>query len=149
MVALIGGVRAVRAELNVPAGARLAVTLHDADAHLAARAEAWREPILRMARAASLETSAGPVAKGAAQVPLPGAIAAVPVADVIDLAAERQRLAKALATAEADIARVRARLDNPQFRAKAGAEAIEEQDEKLAEATSLRAQLAQALERIA
>jgi valyl-tRNA synthetase len=81
-------------------------------------------------------------------VPLAGAIAALPVADVIDLAVERARLARALAEAEADISKVRARLDNPAFRAKASAEAIEEQDERLAEATALRAQLASALERI-
>jgi valyl-tRNA synthetase len=149
VIALIAGVRAVRAELNVPVAAKLPITLHGGDATVAARVDAWREAVLRLARGADITVSDAPVPKGAAQVPLARAVAALPVADVIDLAVERARLAKALAAAEADISKVRARLDNPNFRAKASAEAIEEQDERLEEATALRTQLAQALERIA
>ena len=48
-----------------------------------------------------------------------GEVAALPLKGVIDLAAERARLEKEMAKAEADIERVDAKLGNPKFVARA------------------------------
>jgi valyl-tRNA synthetase len=149
VVALVSGIRAVRAELNVPAGAQLPITLHDAPAEAAVRLERWRDAILRLARGLSIATAAGAPPKGAAQVPIEGSVAAIPVAEVIDLAAERARLAKEIARADGELAKLAAKLGNADFRAKAPAEIIEEISERQEEEAERRARLAAALERIA
>jgi len=57
----------------------------------------------------------------------------LPVKGVIDLAAERARLAKEMAKCEADIARIDAKLGNPNFVARAPEEVVTEQRERRAE----------------
>jgi valyl-tRNA synthetase len=75
-------------------------------------------------------------------------IAALPLAGVIDLAAERARLEKELAKAEADIARVDAKLGNANFVARAPEDVVEEEKEKREEAQARKAKIAEALERL-
>jgi len=70
------------------------------------------------------------------------------LAGVIDLAAERARLGKEMQKAEADIARVDAKLGNPNFVARAPEEVVEEEREKREEALARRAKIAEALERL-
>jgi valyl-tRNA synthetase len=149
LIALISGIRAVRAELNVPAGAQLPITLHDAPPEAAARLDRWRDAVLRLSRGLSITTAAGAPPKGAAQVPIEGAVAAIPVAEVIDLAAERARLAKEIARADGELAKLAAKLGNPDFRAKAPPEVIEDIVDRQEEEGERRARLAAALERIA
>ena len=64
------------------------------------------------------------------------------------LAAERARLTKEMQKADADIARVDAKLNNPNFMAKAPEEVVEEEKEKRAEAVGRKAKVAEALERL-
>ena len=52
---------------------------------------------------------------------------------IIDVDAERPRIAKVIAGLEASIARSRGKLDNPNFRDKAPAEVIEQEQARLAE----------------
>jgi len=77
-----------------------------------------------------------------------GEIAALPFAGIIDFPPERARLAKEMAKADADIARVDAKLGNPNFVARAPEEIIEEEKEKREEAQARKAKLAEALERL-
>jgi valyl-tRNA synthetase len=148
VVRLVSGIRAVRAELNVPAGAQLPLLLAG-DTEAVRRLEGWQDAIKRLARLSRIQPAQGEPPKGSAQIPLPGATAILPVAEVIDLAAERTRLAKEIARMEAEIARVDAKLNNPDFRAKAKPEVIEENEERRLEFSSTRARLAEALARIA
>lgn len=148
VVRLVSGIRAVRAELNVPAGAQLPLLL-SGDAEAVARLERWQDAIRRLARLSRIEPAQGEPPQGSAQIPLGLATAILPVAEVIDLNAERARLAKEIARMEAEIARVDAKLNNPDFRAKAKPEVIEENEERRLEFTSTRARLAEALARIA
>jgi valyl-tRNA synthetase len=67
---------------------------------------------------------------------------------VIDLAAERARLAKEMAKADADIARVDAKLSNANFVARAPEEVVEEEKEKREEAQARKAKITEALERL-
>ena len=86
--------------------------------------------------------------KGALQLVVRGEIVALPLAGVIDIAAERARLAKEMAKADADIARVDAKLGNPNFVARAPEEVVEEEKEKREEALARKAKIAEALERL-
>ena len=77
-----------------------------------------------------------------------GEVAALPLKGVIDIAAERARLAKEMQKADADIARVDGKLNNPNFMARAPEEVVEEDKEKREEALGRKAKIAEALERL-
>jgi Valyl-tRNA synthetase len=68
---------------------------------------------------------------------------------LIDVAAERARLEKAVAKAEKEIKGFDAKLSNEKFLAKAPEDVVAEQREKRAAADAERARLAAALERLA
>ena len=77
-----------------------------------------------------------------------GETVALPLKGVIDLAAERARLDKEKAKAEADIDRIDAKLGNPDFVARAPEEVVEADREKREEAAARRAKILEALERL-
>ncbi len=82
------------------------------------------------------------------QLVVRGDVVALPLIGVIDLAAERARLDKEMAKAEADIARVDAKLGNPKFVDRAPEEVVEEEKEKREEAVARKAKIAEAMERL-
>src|SRR6185369_16444405 len=77
-----------------------------------------------------------------------GATLALPVAEFIDLAAERARLGKEVATLGVDIERTARKLDNADFIARAPEEVVEENRERLADAEAAKAKLEAALSRL-
>jgi valyl-tRNA synthetase len=77
-----------------------------------------------------------------------GEVAALPLAGVIDFAAEETRLRKEIARAVSDIARVDGKLANPGFMRNAAEEVIEEQREKREEAEGRRRKFEEALARL-
>ena len=101
----------------------------------------------RLARVADI-SFADTAPQGAVQLVVRGEVAALPLKGVIDLAAERARLAKEMAKADADIARVDAKLGNANFVARAPEEVVEEEKEKREEAQARKAKIAEALERL-
>jgi valyl-tRNA synthetase len=148
VVNLITQVRTVRAEMNVPPS-RLTPILLRSDGHAALdRARRWIEPIRRMARASEVSELAGDLPPGSAQTVLGETTIVLPLADVIDLEAERARLAKELARARQETEKIGRRLANPDFIARAPAEVIEEIRERQAAAQQDVARLEAALERI-
>ena len=102
---------------------------------------------MRMARISEV-TRTPKYPPGAVQLVVRGEVAALPLAGVIDLAVECARLAKEMAKADADIARVDAKLGNPNFVARAPEEVVEEEKEKREEAQARKAKIAEALERL-
>jgi valyl-tRNA synthetase len=82
------------------------------------------------------------------QVVVDEATFVVPLAGVIDLDQERQRLDKELAKADAEIRRFDQKLANPNFLDRAPAEVVEEQRVKRAEAEQIRQKLEAARARI-
>ncbi len=149
VIRLISTVRMVRAEMNVPASARVQVLLREASAQTLARAVSWREPIARLARVTDVEPLIGEVATGSAQALLDGATLVIPLAGIIDLAAERVRLGKERARAAADAEKIAAKLANPAFVDRAPIEVVGENRERLAAAQADLARLDAALARIA
>ena len=149
VIRLISEVRAVRAEMNVPAAAKIPLLLRDANAVSRVRLESHRNLIERLARLGSLETLSGEAPTGAVQVVLDEATAILPLAEVIDLDQERARLKREMDKAEGEIAQIDKKLGNQQFLAKAPPDVIETQHERRAETSQLRDKLAAALERLA
>ncbi len=131
LIRLIGDVRAARSELNVPPGAKLVAHLRDAGAETEARLARNRAAIERMARITI--DPAAPPAGGAAQVVVDEATYVLPLEGVIDLAAERARLARAAEGAEKERDALAKRLGNPGFVEKARPEAVEKARADLAE----------------
>jgi valyl-tRNA synthetase len=147
VVDLITAIRSVRVEMNIPPATMLPLVLANASAETAIRARHWSEFIQRLARVADI-SFADAAPQGAVQLVVRGEVAALPLKGVIDLAAERTRLAKEMAKAEADIARVDAKLGNPNFVSRAPEEVVEEEKEKREEAQARKAKIAEALERL-
>jgi valyl-tRNA synthetase len=147
VVDLITAIRSVRAEMNIPAATLLPVVMVGASPATAARATHWAGFVQRLARVADI-SFADAAPQGALQLVVRGEVAALPLEGVIDLAAERARLAKEMAKADADIARVDAKLGNANFVARAPEEVVEDEKEKREEAQARKAKIAEALERL-
>jgi valyl-tRNA synthetase len=146
VVDLVSGVRSIRAEMNVPPAARIALLLVGAEP--GNRLERNRDAILTLGRLLQI-AHADAVPRGAAQFVVGDTLAALPLGDVIDFAKERMRLAKELAKAESEIAKFDAKLNNPDFVARAPEDVIEEQKEKREDALALAARLKEAVARLA
>jgi len=147
VIDLITAIRSVRVEMNIPAATMLPLVLANASPQTAIRARHWSEFIQRLSRISEISFADAPP-QGAVQLVVRGDIAALPLKGVIDLDAERARLAKEMAKADADIARVDAKLNNPNFVARAPEEVVEEEKEKREEALARKAKIAEALQRL-
>ena len=145
VIDLVTAIRSVRAEMNITAA--IPLVLAGSSAQSKARAELWAEFIKRLARVSEI-SFAPAVPQGSVQLIVRGETAALPLKGVIDLAAERARLAKEMQKADSDIARVDARLGNTNFVARAPEEVVEEEKEKREEAVARKAKIAEALERL-
>jgi valyl-tRNA synthetase len=145
VIDLITAIRSVRAEMNITAA--IPLVLAGVSAQTRARADRWAEFIKRLARVAEI-SSAATAPQGSVQLVVRGEVAALPLKGVIDLSAERARLAKEMQKAEADIARVDAKLSNANFVARAPEDVVEEEKEKRAEAIARKDKIAEALERL-
>src|SRR5690606_6834248 len=118
VIALIDEIRSVRAQMGVPAGARITLlTLDLSEAQQAALA-ANRAFVERLARIERMEAAAE-APKGAVTLTVRGATLCLPIADVIDIEAERARLAKAIARLEKEAKGLRGKLGNEAFIARA------------------------------
>jgi valyl-tRNA synthetase len=147
VVELVSQVRSVRAEMNVPPGARIPLTLVGASPETAARLGRHADLIQTLGRIETLEL-ADVAPQGSVPFVIGEATAALSVAAFIDLAAEKARLSKDIANYGADIDRTNRKLLNPDFLAKAKDEVIEENRERLAEAEAARSKLQAALKRL-
>jgi valyl-tRNA synthetase len=147
LIDLVTAIRSVRSEMNIPPATLFPLTLVNAPPETRERARRWSDVIKRLARVADISFADAPP-QGSLQLLVRGEIAAIPLKGVVDLAAERARLDKEIAKADADIKRVDAKLGNADFVARAPEEVIDEQREKREEAEARRAKLLEALDRL-
>ncbi|WP_425994459.1 valine--tRNA ligase [Afipia sp. DC4300-2b1] len=147
LIELISAIRSMRAEMNIPPATLFPLVLVGASAEIKARAERWSDVMKRLARLGDI-SFADRAPDGSVQLLVRGEVAAIPLKGVIDLGAEKVRLDKELAKANADIQRVDAKLGNEKFVANAPEEVIDEQREKREEAESRKAKILEALERL-
>jgi valyl-tRNA synthetase len=147
VVDLVTAIRSVRAEMNIAPATLTPLVLAAASSETKARAQRWSDVVKRMARLADI-SFADRAPEGAVQLLVRGEVAALPLKGVIDLSAERARLDKEVAKADADIKRVDAKLGNEKFVANAPEEIVEEEKEKRDAAVARRDKLLEALERV-
>ncbi|MBN8974105.1 MAG: valine--tRNA ligase [Rhizobiales bacterium] len=147
VVDLITAIRSARAEMNIQPATLMPLMLANASSETKARAERWSDVIKRLARLADI-TFVDRAPDGAMQLLVRGEVAALPLKGVIDLGAEKARLAKEMAKAEADIKRVDAKLGNEKFVANAPEDVVEEEREKREDAMARKAKIAEALDRL-
>ena len=146
VIAAIREGRSVRAELNVPPSARPPLIVTEAGERQRRILTQNAEAIRQMLRVEGLRFDGE--ASGAVPYVAEGASFALPVADFIDLAAERARLTKEVAALASDIDRTAKKLANPDFVARAPEEVVEENRERLSGAQEAKARLDAALERL-
>ncbi|CCQ73439.1 valine--tRNA ligase [Magnetospira sp. QH-2] len=146
VVRLVTSIRAVRSEMNVPAGAKIDALLRNADDGSQARLATHRDLIERLARLEKIETLEGDVPDGSVQAVLDESTIVLPLASVIDVAQEKARLEKEMAKLNGDITKADKKLANPGFLAKAPPEVVETEKERREEARAARSKLAEALE---
>jgi valyl-tRNA synthetase len=144
LIRLVSEIRAARAELNVPPGAKLPLHVREAGNVTGARLVRQQPAIARLAR---VDTAEGEAPVGAAaQIVVDEATFVLPLEGVIDIEAERSRLAKGKDAAEKERDGLAGRLSNPSFVERAKPEAVEkaraDHAEKTAEAERLGAALA-------
>ena len=147
VIRFISEVRSVRAEMNVPAGAKIACVLVSANSETRRRADAWENEIMRLARLSSISFE-DQVPKASAQIVLDEATVALPLEGVIDFTAEQARLAKELEKIAKDMAAIDGRLNNPGFVAKAPPEVLEESRDRKSELAARKAKVDEALARL-
>ena len=144
---VILGVREIRGRMNISPGRRIPVLLKDAsgeDRALSTRHRAWLE------RLAGLESitllGAGERAPPSAPALVGSLTVLVPLAGLIDAAAEAARLGKLLAKTQGDLAKARERLANEDFVRGAPAEVVARERERVAELERTAKELSSLLE---
>jgi valyl-tRNA synthetase len=148
VVRLITEIRSTRSEMNVPPGTKVPLAIQG----MREEAQGWLAKhgslIAGLARVASVEHVTD-IPEGAIQLVVDEATIAIPLAGVIDLDAERQRLEKAIAKADGEIAKLAGKLGNEKFVANAPEAVVAENRARLADEEAQRDKLKEALERIA
>ena len=147
VVRAVTELRVLRAEMNVPAAARLVLGVRDASPSAAAALRRHLGPLTTLARLDRVEFDPPP-ARGAAQIVLAGATLSVQLAGVIDAAAEIARLGREIDRQRVAIDKIDRKLANADFLAKADPVVVEEQRERRDEAAAALARLEAAAARL-
>ncbi len=132
LMELIGAIRALRSEYNVPASARVDVWVTNVGAPLGSALGAEGRAVHRLARVENLQSNGAvpPGRAGAHAVLKSGADVFVALEGVIDVARERQRLSAELERISGQLTSLEARLANPGFVERAPAEVVAREREK-------------------
>ena len=147
LIDVISNVRSVRAEMNVPAGAKLQMVVTGAGEQTLSRLVAGTSLISRLARLDQISPQSE-VPGESAQFVVGDSTYALPLAGVIDIAVEKARLEKEVGKLDGEIAQIDKKLGNEQFVAKAPEDVIEEQKTRRETAIERRAKILDALKRL-
>ena len=174
LMRLISEIRSIRADMNVPAKAVLRLFVKDASKETMKRLKEYEPSIKRMAKIENIgflspdekidvsktktsmqsfgnEQGIGSihiVPKGSIQTVLDEATLILPIADIIDLDKERERLRKELTRLEGEIQKVDVKLGNEQFVSNAPEEIILEHKQRKETAQSTHRKFSQALKQL-
>ena len=149
VIEAVSAVRSLRAEMNLPAGAKLKALLKDASAEVVAYARDFAGIICSLARLESIDVLHDAVTPDMVQTVCRGAAILLPLKGVVDFAAERERLQKELAQLDKNLAGYAAKLSNAAFVERAPAKVVEEEKKRQADALANKAKVEAALARIA
>ena len=131
VIGLIDNTRSARAQVHVPAGAQVPLLVTGLDAKGQSAWDNNAALIQRLARIDSL-THVDAFPKGCVTIPMEGGTFGLPLAGLIDVAAEIARLEKTSQKLAKELGGLRGRLNNPAFVASAPDEVVEEARANLA-----------------
>ena len=146
---VISAIRSLRAEMNLPAGAKLKAYIKDDNAKVSTYINDFANIICSLARLESIEMLQGEVTSDMVQTVCQTSTILLPLKGVVDFSAERERLQKELAGLDKNLAGYAAKLSNPNFVERAPAKVVEEEKKRQAEALANKAKVEEALLRIA
>ncbi|WP_374765172.1 valine--tRNA ligase [Yunchengibacter salinarum] len=148
VIRFVSEIRSVRAEMNVPAGAKATALVTDANEATARRLADWQNMICKLARLEKAEAVQTADSTGAAQVVVDEATVFLPLADLMDLDAEKARLEKGIAKLDKEIGGLKGRLGNEKFIAKAPDHVVADAREQLADLEAQKGKMTAALGRL-
>jgi len=147
VIGLIESIRSARAQMRVPAGLQIPLIVTEMDDMARAAWSQNETMIMKLARLVSLD-HVDTFPKGTITLPAAGATFGLPLADIIDVDAEKTRIEKSLQKLAKEIGGMQGRLNNPKFVASAPAEVIEETRANLVEKLDEQSQFQAALDRL-
>jgi valyl-tRNA synthetase len=146
---LILAVRNIRGEMNVPPGKSLDILLKNASAQDRQRLQDNQQFLTKLAKLSSVTVVEAGEATPLSATQLMGELEIlVPMADLIDKTAELARLEKEKQKLEKDVQRLQGKLSNEGFLAKAPANVVDKEKEKLAAQVSAIDKLSEQIETI-
>ena len=150
-VELISSVRSLRAEMNLPAGAKLSIILKDAASQSQANVAELNKIICSLARLEKIECAGADcqITPDMVQHVFKECTILLPLKGVVDFAAERERLNKELENLKKNIEGYARKLGNAGFVERAPAQVVAEERRRQAEAEEKKAKVEEALARIA
>jgi valyl-tRNA synthetase len=147
LIRIISEIRSVRADMNVPASAKIKLLVKDACGMSQDGLKTYDEILRRMARLESVElTDTAP--KGSLQTVVDNITLILPIADIIDLDKEKERLEKEIDKLDGDIDKIDRQLANEKFVANAPPEIITEQHSRKEIALTTKSKLQTALKQL-
>jgi valyl-tRNA synthetase len=147
VIRAVSEIRSLRAEMNMPAGARIPVMVLGAGEATSSRIEANRDALITLARLDTIVTS-DTAPKGSVQFVLDEATFALPLEGVIDISAETDRLNGEIEKIGKDISQIDGKLANENFTSRAPEHVVEEQRQRKADAEAVVEKLKEALKRL-
>ena len=143
------GVRQIRGEMDISPGKPLPVIMQHASAEDSRRAEQHTSLLQRVGRVESITVLGdGDKPPASATALLDELRLLVPMKGIIDVDAERQRLAKQRDKIDAELKRARAKLGNPNFVSNAPADVVTQEKQREAEFERQIVQLGEQLDRL-
>ncbi len=128
VIDLVSQIRSLRTEMNVPAGARIPLFVGAGRDGLMEKLSRHQALIEKLARIDGIREGAFP--KGSVQIILGEDSFALPIADHIDLDAEKTRLEKEIDKIKGEIGKIDGKLANAKFVERAPKEVVEEQKQR-------------------
>jgi valyl-tRNA synthetase len=143
---VLSGIRRIRAEMNIAPGKTIPLLLADGDASDRARASKFAAQIVFLARVETPQWIEAGTDEPAAAAAVVGSLRVlIPLAGLIDLGAEKTRLAKEIGKIEGEVKKCESKLGNANFVANAPAEVVAQERQRIADwgtqLTALREQL--------
>ena len=140
VIDLITEIRSLRNDLEIPAGTRVPLALVNAGDEIETRAMRHEDVLKRLARLEDI-TFADSTPAGAISFVFGETVAALVIADIVDIDAARKRIDKEIARIEKDIASTEKKLANANFVARAPVEIVEENRQRLVDWAARREKL--------
>jgi valyl-tRNA synthetase len=149
VMGVIGAVRNLRSELNIPPAKKVEMILHSGQEKARKLLEESRVYIESLARTSALTIEpGGEKPKGSATAIVEAVEVFLPLRGIIDLEGEEKRLQKELAKIGEDLGRTHLKLHNRDFLEKAKAEAVEKEREKVKNLSEREGKLKESLARV-